>query len=445
MQGPLQGTDAASSGRARKDRLTAWVLLPVPVLLTAVQLALPPEIARWYSDLMVPVALGAGLLLGIFVLGTNRELEFGRLGFYFSALLGLWFSAEVLFSAFDFIYGVAPEVSVADVLFLAGYVPPISYFITTLSGHRKLITSTTILLTLVIWGGVSAATLHVLVSAGSLAGLSPLAQAVTVLYPVLDLVLILFLLLVVPVWARLGFRTYWALIFVALVCVGIADLLYYYQRGIGTYSSGGFTDAAYLLGYSFLMCSFVLVARPDGRPGVPAAPGTGAPASAGPGPARLPGGSIYLVPSPDPDSSFGLFVGQLREGRSGLCITRTLPAALRRKHPLGETPVLWLSHQSSPESIDPFRMELVASTISDFLSKNAAGTVWVDGIEYLVTQNGFVNVLKWVQRLRDQVAMHDAAMLLALNPQAFEARELSFIQRETKELPKDVETGPGGW
>jgi hypothetical protein len=276
-----------------------------------------------------------------------------------------------------------------------------------------------------------------LLSVGTLSGSSPLSTIVQILYPILDLLLILFLLLILPVWRKLGFRAYWAFVFVALCSVAVADILYFYQRSFNEYSSGGVTDAIYLLGYAMLVSGFAYIII-EIKPVVPVTKtNEKAPVkSKSPSTAHIPSGSIYLIPATNPDSYFELFVREIHAGRHGICITRTMPGALRKKHEIGDTPILWLSHHSSPESIDPFRLELIASTLQDQMKRSPNLIIWVDGIEYLVTQNGFMNVLKWIQRMRDQMAVHEASMVVALDPQAFDSKELTLLSRETRALPE---------
>jgi hypothetical protein len=429
-----------STGRAGR-RIVVAVLLVIPSALTAVQLAIPDEgTAGTYSDIAVPAVLGVGLCFGLLVLKKLDDPESQRFGLLFSSMVGLWFSAETLFAAFDFLYGSPPDVSVADLLFIAGYLPPMAYLWSNLSERRRHITPVTILVTVVAWGLGAAATLQALFGAGIPSGPSALIVTVTLLYPALDLSIILLLLLVLPIWRRSGFRAYWGFIFMSLCDVAVADIMYYFQKTAGTYRTGGLPDAVYLLGYAFMAAGFgylLYVVRPgSARASVPAVPA----GAAEPGAGGLAAGHIYLIQSAEPEKKLGLFVRNLRGIGAGICITRAMPATLRDRHPLGSVPVFWLSHHSSQETLDPFRLELIAATVHDHMKKSKNLTVWVDGLEYLSTQNGFVNVLKWVQRMRDQVAVHEAVMLLSLDPQAFDPKELTLLRRETRSLPDGWES-----
>ncbi|MFQ5891356.1 MAG: DUF835 domain-containing protein, partial [Candidatus Methanofastidiosia archaeon] len=65
-------------------------------------------------------------------------------------------------------------------------------------------------------------------------------------------------------------------------------------------------------------------------------------------------------------------------------------------------------------------------------SKNSI--IILDGLEYLITYNGFYRTLKFLHILRDLVVIESSNLLVSLNPEVLSQRELVLIKRELKVL-----------
>ena len=61
----------------------------------------------------------------------------------------------------------------------------------------------------------------------------------------------------------------------------------------------------------------------------------------------------------------------------------------------------------------------------------------MDGIEYLVTNNNFITVLKLIQSLRDQVAINRWILLLSINPSTMEGHQINLLKREVDTVIED--------
>jgi len=54
----------------------------------------------------------------------------------------------------------------------------------------------------------------------------------------------------------------------------------------------------------------------------------------------------------------------------------------------------------------------------------------IDRLEYLVTNNNFITVLRLIQSMRDQVAINGAVLLVSVNPSALDAHQVTLLERE---------------
>ena len=151
------------------------------------------------------------------------------------------------------------------------------------------------------------------------------------------------------------------------------------------------------------------------------------------GGASLRESSTYLVEEAQPAGVYRLFEEALRTGRRGLCVTRVYPEKLRGRFGAEDFTTLWLSNVGKEASVRPKDLEKLSLSIEQFVGRGQ-GVVLLDGLEYLVTNNNFLTVLRLVQALRDQVAIANAILLLSVNPSALEGHQLTLLEREVDQV-----------
>ena len=147
----------------------------------------------------------------------------------------------------------------------------------------------------------------------------------------------------------------------------------------------------------------------------------------------LKGGSSYLFTNRAVIKAFESFKRLVSEGKRGLVITRTHPSRVQQMYGL-DCPVMWIAKAAKPVggviSLEPTRLMKIHSTISDFIKANPGAVVLLDGLEYLVTENGFGTVMKAIQLTNEEVAMSGSFLLVPIDPRAFETQQLGLLERE---------------
>jgi len=172
-------------------------------------------------------------------------------------------------------------------------------------------------------------------------------------------------------------------------------------------------------------------APPQEKPGAaPAPPPQPAPPQAAGQIHELERSFSYLVEEDRPETSYHLFVNALRKGMKGYCVTRNYPAKIRTKFELKDTPIIWLSNVGRDNAIRPKDLEKLSLSLEQFLSQSGGGIVLLDGLEYLITNNNFITVLRLIQSLRDQVAINQSILLMAVNRSTLESHQLNLLERE---------------
>jgi len=144
---------------------------------------------------------------------------------------------------------------------------------------------------------------------------------------------------------------------------------------------------------------------------------------------KLKSSFTYLIPEERSARSYQLFRKAIGEGMPGYCVTRTFPEKIRERYELGNIPILWLSNVAKEEAVRPKDLEKLSLSLEEFLSEEG-GIILLDGIEYLITNNNFITVLKLIQSLRDQVAINRSILLLSINPSTMDSHQINLLKRE---------------
>jgi len=144
-------------------------------------------------------------------------------------------------------------------------------------------------------------------------------------------------------------------------------------------------------------------------------------------------GSSYLFTDQGVPRAFEAFKRLLAEGRRGLVITRAHPSRVQQEHAL-DCPVMWIAKSTKASSgvlsIEPTRLMKMHGTISDFIKANKGAVILLDGLEYLITENGFSPVMKAIQLTNEEIAMNGAFLLVPVDSRTLETQQLGYLERE---------------
>jgi hypothetical protein len=146
---------------------------------------------------------------------------------------------------------------------------------------------------------------------------------------------------------------------------------------------------------------------------------------------ELDSGLTYLLLETRPERSIAVFVGEMKKGSKGLYITRSNPNQVKKKFDLGDAKVCWLTGVRAGEGIVSVSgLQELSILVSNFIDENKKSIILLDGVEYLISNNDFSIVLRLLQQIRDKVSTSDSKMLIPLNPNALESRQLTLLERE---------------
>ncbi len=151
-------------------------------------------------------------------------------------------------------------------------------------------------------------------------------------------------------------------------------------------------------------------------------------------------GCSYLIKEKRPHKSYHIFKDFVSHGVFGLVITRTFPQKIQKAFDLEKTPMVWLSKREEIGSaISGLNLGSLFHTISEFVEKSQKSIVILDGIEFLITVNGFNRFISFMNDLMEVIMVNSTILLIPIHPDALEKKELAIIERYTEEVEKQEE------
>lgn len=147
------------------------------------------------------------------------------------------------------------------------------------------------------------------------------------------------------------------------------------------------------------------------------------------------GSKDYFLKGSKPSKSISIFLDLVTHGVQGLCITRIFPKKFREEYGIEKTPILWLSTSSEyNDAINPSDLVEISHTVREFVRKSSDSVILLDGIEYLITQNSYDDVLKLIEAINDTIAQSRSRLIIPVDGSALDEQQLHRLERELNEI-----------
>lgn len=147
-------------------------------------------------------------------------------------------------------------------------------------------------------------------------------------------------------------------------------------------------------------------------------------------------GMNNLVLTSDIKWCYEKFKELMSKGAKGLCISTTQPAKLRIRYKVREASLYWLTDSSSEkDTLNPRRIEFeVTKTLLEFMKTNKGGVMFIDGLEYLIMENGFERVTRFIKKIGDSASKGEHTLIILLNPSALAPDPLTIMKKNFDEV-----------
>lgn len=149
---------------------------------------------------------------------------------------------------------------------------------------------------------------------------------------------------------------------------------------------------------------------------------------------KLKDGNFYVVKEERNEKSFKLFSELLKEGYNGLVFTRTYPREIRKVFKIEKPMIIWLSFitenlcvlpEYNESCISPTNIAGITSIVNDFFAEEGKKALIIDGVEYLIFQNGFQSVLKFLQLANEKTQITNSILITPINTKI--VSEIEFL------------------
>lgn len=149
-------------------------------------------------------------------------------------------------------------------------------------------------------------------------------------------------------------------------------------------------------------------------------------------------GGAYLINSKGSEFALKIF-GELSKETSnkGLCITREHPGKLKSETLTDDVTKLWLSKTSTENAISPGNITKLAHLINEQMKTDDKSIILLDGLEYLINNNDFPKILKFIEAMHEKIVLSNGILLLPINRSAMEVRDFELLENELVHTIKD--------
>jgi hypothetical protein len=148
-------------------------------------------------------------------------------------------------------------------------------------------------------------------------------------------------------------------------------------------------------------------------------------------------GRNYLVVDVDGRRAYTMIRSMGLSGRPALVLTSEFPGKVREESNLGEDfEVKWLTEATDDiDSVDIKDLEGdVMETISTFMMTTKRSGLLLDGIETVVSENGFADSLALVKRMNDLAAVHGASVIMWMDRGRMPEEQARALSEEFDEV-----------
>ncbi len=150
-------------------------------------------------------------------------------------------------------------------------------------------------------------------------------------------------------------------------------------------------------------------------------------------------GSVVIIQEKKTDLSYALIRRLSNEGVQCMIIGREPPERVQsvRSIRVNEGDVIWLTTLVGRRCVNPTHLGVVQSSLTKFIDSNRRGIVLVDGLEYLISNNGFEAVLKFINRIEDMIITTGITVVVSVDPRTLDAQHLALIERGSETVYSD--------
>ncbi len=144
------------------------------------------------------------------------------------------------------------------------------------------------------------------------------------------------------------------------------------------------------------------------------------------------GRSYIVLDDTKSTKTFDIFLASVEKGAPGLCFTRIFPPKIKELGD-GDFSIFWLSTVDGSGDINTVKPERyneeMLKIIKGYLSVKHS-IFMIHGIEFLISNNGFEPIFKFLENLKELTETNKGIMLMSVDPKAMDPGEFNILKSE---------------
>ncbi|MFA7342498.1 MAG: DUF5915 domain-containing protein, partial [Candidatus Methanomethylophilaceae archaeon] len=144
---------------------------------------------------------------------------------------------------------------------------------------------------------------------------------------------------------------------------------------------------------------------------------------------KLERSSYYLVNSKTPNKGMEAILQCSSLGMKTMVVSKQQASKLPFIDQLPKAKTLWVSSLGQEGALDPQDLDRLGASIESFFD-TTGGAVLLDGLEYLLKNNDFQAVLRFVHGVRDSALVNAGILVASLDYSSLEGHEVKMLEKE---------------
>ena len=235
--------------------LVILVGLCLAIVLSLVTIMFPPSMQKMsddYSDLAIDIGGVFFFILCVYLITLPGTLDFKRISVCLLLFISLYMSGDIISSIYRDFLGGSPDLSIADILWLVGYIPLIFISYYTVWKNSEHLKMKTLFVVFIVWVLVLIAVVMPAIVVSFVDSSNFVQTVILSLSPILDMILILALILVLLIYREGFVLRYWIFITAGVVTYVMGDMVYLLSPSTDNFYLNALPNIFYTLGYPIM-------------------------------------------------------------------------------------------------------------------------------------------------------------------------------------------------
>ncbi len=140
-------------------------------------------------------------------------------------------------------------------------------------------------------------------------------------------------------------------------------------------------------------------------------------------------GVSYIIKEKRNVKGMEIFTSKIASGYRGMYITRQHPNHISKRYVTNGMDIIWLSTTIGKSYVDPHNLSTLFNLIRSFVENNKKTIILLDGMEYLMINNVYVRLIKFIEQIKEITVNKDSILLISVDENAFESKEISLLEK----------------